>query len=193
MPAPVQRYRREGDAHIIEIGLKSLTQLFNSLDPSPFHEKDLDADAEDYIVGAAREISPHAPLKLVFFLPPDHFEQPGTADIERSIHNYFEYRREMAARDLRYMFRLGRTSSMVGIAFLATCVMLRQLALAVLAPPLDHIAAEGLLIAGWVAMWRPIQTFLYDWWPLRATVRIYAKLATAPIEIRSTGAASAPG
>jgi len=184
MRAPVQHYRSEGDARLIEIGLKSISQLFNSLDPSPFHQKDLDADAEDYIVGAAREIPPHAPLKLVLFLPPDHFEQPGTADLERSIQNYFEYRRVMAARDLRYLFRLGRRSLAIGIAFLAACLTLRQLAPVVLPPPFDHVAAEGLLITGWVAMWRPIQTFLYDWWPLRSTVRVYAKLAAAPVEAR---------
>jgi len=47
MRTPVQHYRSEGDARLIEIGLKSISQLFNSLDPSPFHQKDLDADAED--------------------------------------------------------------------------------------------------------------------------------------------------
>lgn len=31
----------------IEINLNRLSQLFNSLDPSPFHERDLDQDAED--------------------------------------------------------------------------------------------------------------------------------------------------
>ena len=144
MRAPVQHYRSEGDARLIEIGLKSISQLFNSLDPSPFHQKDLDADAEDYIVGAAREIPPHAPLKLVLFLPPDHFEQPGTADLERSIQNYFEYRRVMAARDLRYLFRLGRRSLAIGIGFLAACLTLRELAPVVLPPPFDHVAAEGL-------------------------------------------------
>lgn len=31
----------------IEISLNRLTQLFNSFDPSPFHERDLDREAED--------------------------------------------------------------------------------------------------------------------------------------------------
>ena len=38
----------------IEISLGRLSQLFNSLDPSPFHERDLDYDAEDYICGIGR-------------------------------------------------------------------------------------------------------------------------------------------
>jgi len=32
-----------------------LPQLFSSLDPSPFHDRDLDRDAEDYIIGSAEE------------------------------------------------------------------------------------------------------------------------------------------
>ena len=36
--------------HRIEIYLDRIEQLFNSMDPSPFHEKDLDRDAEEFIV-----------------------------------------------------------------------------------------------------------------------------------------------
>src|SRR6516165_7099691 len=39
----------------IDISLNRLTQLFNSFDPSPFRERDLDREAEDYIVGSAEE------------------------------------------------------------------------------------------------------------------------------------------
>jgi hypothetical protein len=34
-------------------------------------------------------------------------------------------------------------------------------------------------------MWRPIQIFLYDWWPLRNTIRTYERLAEIPVEIRA--------
>ena len=42
-------------AAAIEIRLSRAQQLFNSLDPSPFHERDLDQDAEEYIVDSADE------------------------------------------------------------------------------------------------------------------------------------------
>ena len=35
---------------LIEVKLTELNQLFNSMDPSPFHERDLDHDAEEFIV-----------------------------------------------------------------------------------------------------------------------------------------------
>ena len=70
-------YRREGEFSLIEIRLGAVQQLFNSFDPSPFHEKDLDADAEDYIVGAVRELPLKTPLKLVFYLPRDELAAPA--------------------------------------------------------------------------------------------------------------------
>jgi hypothetical protein len=55
----------------IEINLSRLPQLFNSLDASPFLERDLDRDAEDYIVGSAEEAPRQLPLALVIHLPAD--------------------------------------------------------------------------------------------------------------------------
>jgi hypothetical protein len=43
---------------------------------------------------------------------------------------------------------------------------------------------EGLTIIGWVAMWRPIDIYLYRWWPLRRLGRYYRKLAEIPVKVR---------
>ena len=42
---------------------------------------------------------------------------------------------------------------------------------------------EGLIICGWVAMWRPIQIFLYDWWPILGERRLYDRLCRMPVQI----------
>ena len=44
-------------AGVIEVRIHELVQLFNTLDPSPVHDRDLDNDGEDCIVGWARELS----------------------------------------------------------------------------------------------------------------------------------------
>jgi hypothetical protein len=69
---------------IIEIRLGKLQQLFNSLDPSPFHDRDLDHDAEEYILGWAEEIALHLPLKLVILLPQDQLGSADQPALERS-------------------------------------------------------------------------------------------------------------
>ena len=49
-----------GHAHTIKLKLRDMSQLFNSMDPSPFIEKDLDDDAEEFIVSWAR----NSPLRI---------------------------------------------------------------------------------------------------------------------------------
>jgi len=34
-----------------------------------------------------------------------------------------------------------------------------------------------------VAMWRPMEIYLYDWWPLRRRSKIFAKLSHMPVEV----------
>jgi hypothetical protein len=165
---------------IIEINIDKLQQLFNSLDPSPFHDRDLDQDAEEYIVGWAEEIAISRPLKLLIHLPRDQLASIEQPVLERAICNYFAYQQRQCHRRLRLLFRDGRIAFLVGVAFLFTCIFIRQLANSFGPGATSDIVAEGMLIAGWVAMWRPLQIFLYDWWPLRRRGRVFGKLSTMP-------------
>jgi hypothetical protein len=188
MPDVAERYRQESGVRLIEINLKTVQQLFNSFDPSPFHEKDLDADAEEYIVGAVREFHIGTPLKLVFHLPEAEMKVARVTDLARSIHGYFGYRAEAARRDLRFLLRQGRFTLAIGLSFLALCLAIRALFLHESTATVDLIAAEGLVIIGWVAMWRPAEIFLYEWWPLRVQARVFDKLATMPVDVRPVSA-----
>jgi len=53
---------------------------------------------------------------------------------------------------------------------------------------LRHVSAasprESLTIAGWVAMWRPMQIYLYDWWPVRRRGKLYQKLSRMHVDVR---------
>ena len=52
---------------------------------------------------------------------------------------------------------------------------------------LPIVLREGLIIAGWVAMWRPMEIFLYEWWPLLRKGRLYEKLSRMHVEVRKQG------
>lgn len=179
------RYRTENGVHLIELKLGELRQLFNSLDPAPFIEKDLDKEAENYIVDSVREFHISAPLRLVIHLPPAHAaDADGVPD---AIHNYFAYRAETARKELRYTLRQGRSTLLIGLSFLFLCVAARQLIAQLGHGTLAWILEEGLLIMGWVAMWRPLQIFLYDWWPIRRKQQVYRKIQDMPVDVRTGG------
>lgn len=183
-------YPREGGFSLIEIRLGSVGQLFDPLDPSPLSDRSLDWKAEEYIIGSARDLPAAEPLKLVLYLPRAEMESPAAGHVAAAIRNYFDYRMEMAGRSLRHQWREGRLTLAIGLAALFLCISLRQLIFAFGPGTVPQIIAEGLLILGWVAMWRPVQLFMYEWWPLRRDRATFAKLRDMPVELRPVLATS---
>jgi len=177
-------YRREGKTNLIEIRLNSIHQLFDSFDPAPFPERSLDNEAEAYIIGSVQDLPLSDPIKLIFYLPREEMAATQTISLSDAIHNYFEYRLMMAQRQIRHYRRDARTTLAIGLGFLFACTALRQLVFAFGRETLHQIISEGLLIAGWVAMWRPLQALLYDWWPLHRTRAVFDKLKEVPVEVR---------
>ena len=177
-------YRREGETTLLEIRLREVRQLFNTLDPAPFHEKDLDPAAERYLTDACAEAGAHRQLRLVVHLPAAEAASEAARTLPAAIHHYFGYRERQLGADLRQLLRYGLASLVIGLAFLVACLTVRRaLAGGALAP--DHaILDEGLLILGWVAMWRPTELLLYDWWPLARRRRLLRRLAALPVEVR---------
>lgn len=174
-------YRREGEWTLIEIKLSETNQLFNSMDPSPFRERDLDPDAAAYIMDAMRELHGHVRVKLVVYFPGPH-EAGLEAMIHQSIRNYFSYRERASRFAVRQKLRLGRSSLLIGLMFLAVCSLLRFLLTD--QGVSTKTVSEGLLIVGWVAMWKPLEILLYEWWPLLADARLDARIRELPVEVR---------
>jgi hypothetical protein len=54
-----------GKTYTILIRVDQVARLFNSLDPTPFGERDLDDDAERFIVEWAEEAPSNRPLEIV--------------------------------------------------------------------------------------------------------------------------------
>lgn len=175
--------RHNGAVVPIEVWLSTPQQLFNSFDPSPFHDKDLDREAEEYIVGSADEVPLAQHVRLLIHLPSDQVRLAQSLGLERAVHNYFAYRQGEMRRRLRFQFREGRIALSIGVGFLVACISARQLAGLVAGDTFGRILQEGLLILGWVAMWRPLQILLYDWWPILHRAQLFGKLARMPVEI----------
>ena len=167
----------------IELRLRTLDQLFDSLDPAPFHEKDLDGDAEEFVVGWAREYAPDVPLVFRLHLPGDQRHLDPERTVRDAVQRYFTYRARLARLEVRRVLQQGRTSLLVGVAFLVACTLLREVLRGAGAGSLLHVLQEGLLIVGWVAMWRPLQLLLYDWWPIVQRRRTYENLSRMAVEV----------
>ena len=175
---------------VIEVQVNELKQLFNAIDPSPFRDKDLDPQAEEFIVGWSKDVPADAELALLVHLdrpagPPDE-----AVVLRDAVHEFFNQRALATRRRLRQLFRIGRTSLAIGLAFLAGSIGAGDFAANQLRGSVfGDVVRESFLIGGWVAMWRPLEVFLYDWWPIRSEVRLFERLAAMPVRISYTKAA----
>jgi hypothetical protein len=162
-------------------------QSFNAIDPSPFREKDLDPKVEEFIVSWAKEAPVDAPLGLLVYL--DRPAGPATEPdaLRDAIHQFFRNRSVASRRRLRELFRVGRTSLVIGILFLAGSLAIGSLVESAVGGRLGALLREGALIGGWVAMWRPLEIFLYDWWPILAEGRLADRLRAMPVSIAYAG------
>lgn len=174
---------RPKSPHPIAIRLRELSQLFNLMDPSPFHEKDLDPAAADYITSWADEYPIRDRIQISV-----HLEQAGNvsdaqAVIASAVHTYFASRASDKRLEFRRLMREGQKALIIGLVFLGICVALAQGLPKGAEPTVRGVVRESLLVAGWVAMWRPMQIYLYEWWPIRRRRRLFDKLAGAPIRV----------
>jgi hypothetical protein len=170
---------------IIEVHVGELKQLFNSIDPSPFRNKDLDPKAEEFIVGWAKDLPHDKLLALVVDLDRQAGLPDEAAVLRDAIHEFFGQRAQAYRRLLRELFRRGRTSLLIGLSVLAASIALGDFLAALMkASRIGEIVRESLTIGGWVSMWRPLEVFLYDWWPIRNEARLSDRLAAMPVRIR---------
>jgi hypothetical protein len=171
--------------HLIEIRVDRVAQLFQTLDPFPFREKDLDQEAEDYIVSWARELPDKRPIRIAVHVPYRAAEAGNSRDLNQAFHRHFEDRAGTVQHDLNELFRIGRRSLAIGIPVLVACILAARFTGGYLTEdPLQGLVEESLLILGTVANWRPLEIFLYDWWPLARRRDLYRRLAAAAVELK---------
>jgi hypothetical protein len=178
------------NCEVIEVHVAELRQLFNAIDPSPFREKDLDPNAEQFIVGWARGLPGDAPLALLVYLDRAGGLAEEPAILRDAIREFFSQRLRQSRQRLRQLFRVGRTSLLIGVAFLSVSLLIGDFVAKLVGGGIGELVRESLLIGGWVAMWRPMEIFLYDWWPIRAEARLFDRLAAMPVRIAYTRDAS---
>lgn len=173
----------------IELRIQTLDQLFDSLDPAPFHAKALDRNAEAYLLESAAEHGARQALTIAIHAPPNlaaHFD-----DIVTAIHEHFALAHQQAERRHRYRRRIGRIALWAGAATLAVALLLRRLVESI-GGPLGAVLAEGLLILAWVALWRPIETIGFDSWESREQRRVLWMLSRVPVRLVAAGAMPNP-
>ena len=168
----------------LELRVGELRQLFNEMDPAPFRERDIDPNAETYIVEWAEETRADRRLGLVVHLARERATPESARMLRDSVDEYFRRRAVATRASLRRLFRVGRVSLAIGLAFLMAALVVGETLSGMFSKESwGSLAKESFVIGGWVALWRPLEIFLYDWWPVRAEARLFDRLGELDVRL----------
>jgi hypothetical protein len=161
----------------LELRVGELRQLFNEMDPAPFRERDIDPNAETYIVEWAEETRADRRLGLVVHLARERATPESARMLRDSVDEYFRRRAVATRASLRRLFRIG-------LAFLMVALVVGETLSGMFSKESwGSLAKESFVIGGWVALWRPLEIFLYDWWPVRAEARLFDRLGELDVRL----------
>lgn len=165
----------------ITVRLDNLDQLIEPCPPSPFRKRRLREGAEKYLVEQVAALSRKSAARLLIVLPQNQVLK--TERVVEGIHEHFNFLRREAEQNLRRTRRFGWRSLGVALVFLAVAMLLVQLVKRHLPPTtILSVLTEGLTVFAWVALWRPGELLLYDWYPFKRDARLFQKLEESEIE-----------
>jgi len=177
--------------HEITVPLDDLQELF--VDPEPGSDRFV--SGIDYIYGEVRvHTRVHTPThwyKVSIELPRDKISGGLLESTHAKIKRYCQFKAEQNHKDLRVLRLQGWDALRRSLWVALGAVLLGMAATAysqsgvntILKGILLFIAGFCVLGAGWVAVWMPFETFLYDGWPFQQNMRIYHQIADAEIVI----------
>jgi hypothetical protein len=176
-----------GNSECIEICINRIEQLFNSFDPAPFRERELDHSAERYIISASQKIPTQHPIELHIHLPAEQLSQTQSQQLELAIQHHFQLRADDQADEMDELQRVGRKGLLIGFLIMLLCTLV-SITLMNTYPSSGFAGTleQSLIIFGWVALWRPIEILLYERWPLARSLKRLQRLSQLKIVLKET-------
>jgi hypothetical protein len=174
--------KRPAPVYQIELRIATLSELFNSMGPTPFHHCDLDRNAQEYVESWTMGYPHSSHFRIIVHIETVPDTDPTTL-VTEAIHNFFDYKADITKRQIRLLLHEGRTSLLIGLSFLLLCLLGADLLSGFIGNAFLRVPRESLIIGGWVAMWRPLQIFLYEWWPSVRRGQIFRNLAKSAVHV----------
>ena len=165
----LERFRKNADgSYLIELRVREIDDLFNPLDPSPLHERDINDKIIEKLYNDIVIFPKDVPVDIIFRMPKHWKKIHGLEHtIREAMKKQFEYTAISSSIHLRRRLKKGlKTLLVAGIMFISLIAISTSLTIFYPESVLAHVVAEGLFVLSWVSLWRPIEVLLYEWLPL---------------------------
>jgi len=165
--------------------------LFAAPDTDPFSP---DYDPEPVVekligdVGAIT-LAQRRRCRLVFMLPADGGHPDGESTIPAALARHCRARIAQLRNERELLRHIGWRELWMGLGLLALCLMLSSAISGSALPPFaERLFGEGLVIAGWVVLWRPVETLIFDTGRLNREIDLLEAIAVMPASVKRSAA-----
>ncbi len=162
--------------------------MFNSLDPAPFWDRDLDRAAAEFIEDEFRDKQSAEIWHLHVHV---HEGDTSSTDLQQAIESYYGRMANSAGLALREHLRLGQLALVGGLTIFLLSMGTRGVLGSVLGQ-LPALLDEGLIILAWLALWRPAEALIYGWIPFYRNRRLFERLAGIKVIVRLSSSSGTP-
>ncbi len=172
----LDRYDKDENAKIIlNIASQKVSDIYNEFDKaSSFTKKDLDEELVTYIIESVKEIgSEDFSLKFCF---EETIDSKSKNKVAHSIKTFFNYLQVLEKELMREQIKNAFIFMAIGIFFVALAITFKTNEGLV-----NEVISEGMMVAGWVSLWEALATFLIKWLPLTKKLKLFKKIADAPV------------
>ena len=176
--------QRTDSAATVSIHVRDLAQMFNSLDPSPFWDRDLDPQAAQFI---EEEFSEKSSARTWHLHVHTQSQSELASDLQVALERYYERMAGSSRRRAREQMRGAQIALVAGAAIFLLSMSARQILNSFSPGGAPRMLDQGLIILAWLALWRPAEALIYGWVPLYRRRRLYERLAAIRVSVRPDG------
>ena len=175
------------------VRLDSIDYLFIAPEVAPFSEKETELLGESALMRVMKKMEPgffrrRDKVHLNILLPPEKLTPSLPNQVDAALDRFCEARITDNKLRIRRTIWVGLRSLPFGLIFLgismALSAMFDSQALTFIPERLNRLLGEGFVVIGWIALWNPVGTFLYDWVPFWRENQVYRYMKTMDINLQ---------
>jgi hypothetical protein len=174
------------DIYDVRLELANLRELFAAPQADPLSGRPHGDSGVDRILNQLRP-KPAREIRATIVLPATERDAGLESGCRVAMEHYCDAKLAWIRNNDRSLWHEGRATLVRGVLFLALCMLASNVVgePRYLHPVLARFLDEGFVIAGWVALWYPLDALLYQHWPLARERRMYEALKRMDLRFES--------
>ena len=172
-------------SRVITVKVNDVRDLFRSREFDPFVD-----EVESVGSIAAMAQLPHLAsqlkdVRLRILVPQSALTPQTEASVRRALSRYCAHTIAEARSKLAAMRWVGVRTFAIGLLLFALSLAASSSVARLLFIPeeLRTLAVEGIIVAGWVILWQPLDTLVQGWWPHWEEERTFRAISSVPLRV----------